>query len=224
MLGIHGWLEARASGAEVCRLVAPLLLTVFSLAWSSCAAPEDSEIAALRERVDELEAEATAKEDVVRRYERIRTELDPRGPGPAEEAGGLRDEANRVDESEVRTPQAEGEPEPHPCWGNVLTLVRAEQGTSCETYAAEIGGWSEHCVDECDDAARLAEAVADARATCAAFCRSKGCPGPRYAPPDTCAAAECLAGLPDCQAEWPLLNTCFLLQEKRVWNCVCVEI
>ena len=109
------------------------------------------------------------------------------------------------------------------CPSDVNTFVRKERGTDCDTYQAEIAGWADKCVVECDNAARLAEAVADAQLTCAAWCQTKKCPGPKYAAPRVCAAASCYQSK-ECPAACPLINSCFLLQAGGVWNCQCVEI
>lgn len=146
-------------------------------------------------------------------------ETSPQSPPPEIEASGLRAPANRVDVAK-RVP---GETKPA-CPGQVFTFVRTEAGTDCDTYKAEIAGWSDKCVGKCDDAARLAEAIASAQVTCADFCRRKRCPGPMYAPPAKCATSGCYQSR-DCDPEeCPFRNRCMLLQGARVWNCVCVEL
>ncbi len=109
------------------------------------------------------------------------------------------------------------------CPADVNTFVRNERGKDCDTYQAEIAGWADKCVGACDDASRLAEAVADAQLTCAAWCQTKKCPGPQFAAPQVCATSSC-NNSKDCAAACPLKNSCFLLQANGVWNCQCVEI
>ena len=125
-------------------------------------------------------------------------------------------------ESSLAQPEQQVEEEPSACWGEVFTFARDEKGTDCETSAAEIVGHSSQCVTKCDDAARLAEAVASARVDCAKFCELKGCPGPRYSPPEKCGKSDCREGDKHCNQKWSTLNTCWLRQAEQVWNCVCV--
>ncbi|MGZ5445153.1 MAG: hypothetical protein ACXW5U_28655 [Thermoanaerobaculia bacterium] len=145
-------------------------------------------------------------------------ETTPMTPPPVSEAPGLRDPANRVADVARPAPGAAN------CPAQIFTFVRAETGTDCETYKAEIAGWADRCVGECDDAARLAEAIASARATCADFCRRKNCRGPVYSPPAQCATSRCFKGSACDPRECPFRNYCMLQQGGRVWNCVCVEI
>lgn len=151
------------------------------------------------------------------RYKQI--ERDPGGEPPTVEAEGLRNPANRVPDISEPVRLA-----PNPkCPGQVLTSVRSEKGNSCDTYEAEIGGWAELCVSECNPAARLAEAIASARATCAEFCKKKQCPNPVYVAPKTCATMDC-PNRPECdQQVCPLKDQCYLLQKTRVFNCSCLQ-
>jgi len=161
----------------------------------------------------------SARNDDARHVQALLMETSPASPPPEVEAAGLRTPANRV-EIAKRVP---GDTKPA-CPGQVFTFVRTEAGTDCDTYKAEIAGWSDKCVGKCDDAARLAEAIASARGTCADFCRNKRCPGPMYAPPAACARSACYKSR-DCDPEeCPFKNYCMLLQGARVWNCVCVEL
>jgi hypothetical protein len=150
------------------------------------------------------------------------TQLDEieRDPGkglPSRDAEGLRS-AQIITEAAV--PEQAKDPK---CPFTVSTFVRAETGTNCDTYRAEIAGTSRRCVKECDDKARLAEAIASARLTCADFCKKKKCPGPRYQAPAKCAERVC-GNSPECDpVVCPKLNFCALLQDEEVWNCLCLE-
>ena len=104
-----------------------------------------------------------------------------------------------------------------------MTKVRAQAGNNCDTFKAEIAGWAEQCVVNCDPATRLAEVVLAARFECKAFCDRQGCPGPTFQPPAQCAQQSCAASK-SCPQNCPLLDDCFLLQATRVWNCVCIEL
>ncbi|MGE0724358.1 MAG: hypothetical protein AB7O45_08290 [Alphaproteobacteria bacterium] len=107
------------------------------------------------------------------------------------------------------------------CGTRPETFVRDQRGTGCADYEAEIAGWSDGCVKQCDTPARLAEAVAAARATCAAFCAARNCPPGLYDPPRQCAFSVCGAS-PTCPAECPQLNSCMLEQQVQRWNCKCI--
>ena len=148
----------------------------------------------------------------------LQAEKDPGSSPPSNEAEGLRTAAV-IDDSFQDLQQAK---DPN-CPFTVSTFVRAETGTNCDTYKAEIAGSSTKCVKDCDDKARFNEAVASARLTCADFCRKKKCPEPRYQPPEKCAEAQCgISSSCDPQA-CPKINQCALLQGNRVWNCICLE-
>jgi hypothetical protein len=110
------------------------------------------------------------------------------------------------------------------CWSRVQTFIRREMGTDCNSYAAEISGYAQKCVEQCDPVARYREAVAAAEQRCAEFCRAKNCPGPRYQPPANCEATDCFTGAPECTLnECPLFDACYLMQSEHAWNCICVE-
>ncbi len=153
-------------------------------------------------------------------YQALLTERNPQRPPPTQEAPELHADSSKVPPIVGR----EEKEEPLACYADIHTFVRKEAGTDCKTYKAEIAGWARKCVKDCDNAARLAEAVASAQATCAAFCRQKNCPGPRYSPPKECESAACYAGNAACTKDWPLMNYCYLLGATRVWNCVCIEM
>lgn len=158
--------------------------------------------------------------DLERRLEARRIEETPSGPPPEREAAGLRDPANRVP-AEITVPGGGKAPK---CPADASAFVRDQTGKDCDSYKAEIAGWAERCVAKCDDAKRLAEAVAAAQKACAAFCKEKNCPGPRYSPPAKCAASGC-AKLKLCDPQQcPFNNDCYLLQANRVWNCICLEL
>lgn len=146
-------------------------------------------------------------------------EQRPAGPLPAREAPDLRADRSRVSDVEERKKEELTE-----CFVEINTFVRDETGHDCDTYKAEIAGGSVRCVTRCDSGARLAEAIASAQTTCANFCRQKNCPGPRYSPPDACAARDCYAGDDRCNRDWPLFDYCYLLNVNRVWNCICLEV
>jgi hypothetical protein len=148
----------------------------------------------------------------------VELERNPASDPPSREAEGLRRAA--IVQEELVPAQVAKEPN-CPFWVN--TFVRAETGTNCDTYRAEIAGTAARCVKDCDDKARLAEAVASAQITCADFCKRKKCPGPRYQPPAKCAQSFCLDSK-ECDAvDCPKRNLCALLQSDRVWNCICLE-
>lgn len=147
----------------------------------------------------------------------VQIERQPGNAPPSKEAEGLR-EAPLIDGSVTAGQQAK-DPE---CPFSVDTFVRAETGTDCNSYRAEIAGTVSRCVTECDEKLRFAEAVASAQMTCADFCKKKKCAGPRYQPPEKCAVSRCLDAR-KCPANCPKLNTCNLLQGQRVWNCICLE-
>jgi len=147
----------------------------------------------------------------------VQVEKTPGKDPPSSEAVGLRQAEIVKDDVPVEQHVKDSN---CPFW--VETFVRAETGTDCNTYRAEIAGSSRRCVTGCDEKARLAEAITSARLTCADFCKQKNCPGPRYQPPEKCAVSRCLDST-DCPAHCPKLNTCYLLQGEQVWNCICLD-
>lgn len=109
------------------------------------------------------------------------------------------------------------------CHESIWSLVRREVGTTCDDFAAEISAWSEKCVTECDQPARLREANDAAERECVAFCAQKNCPGPQYLPSQACAISDCYAGNSTCTQQWPLLDYCSSIFDNEVLNCVCLE-
>lgn len=112
------------------------------------------------------------------------------------------------------------------CFAAVNTFVRGRKGNNCiignpNQAMAEIAGSSERCVANCDTPARLQEANLSAAGTCNAFCAQFQC-GAQYAPRRQCGASNCYAGDPACNAQWPKMDYCMLLQGARVWNCECL--
>jgi len=112
------------------------------------------------------------------------------------------------------------------CYASVDTFVRGQKGNNCiigdpNQAMAEIAGFSARCVDNCDTPARLREVNAAAAGTCNGFCAQFKCAA-QYAPRAQCGASACYAGDPNCNAEWPLMDYCMLLQAAQVWNCQCV--
>jgi hypothetical protein len=149
----------------------------------------------------------------------MRVEFSPGTAPPTQDAPGLRDAGNRVPQ-ELPLQQAA----PGNCFQNIVTKIRAEEGNDCDTYRVEIAGFSERCVKDCDDKARLEELRQAGQKLCFEFCQRKQCKGPTFSPPPECAISEC-GNNPKCdQNICPNLNACFLLQTRRVWNCVCQEL
>ena len=108
------------------------------------------------------------------------------------------------------------------CPSKVRTWTYKEKGTTCEDLEANVRGYSWRCVGSgaCDSTTRLAEAVADARATCKAFCDRHKCPNSRYSPPEKCAEAYCY-GSSECPAACPDKDSCYLQQGDTSANCWC---
>lgn len=108
------------------------------------------------------------------------------------------------------------------CPGGVKTWTYKEKGTTCDDLEANVRGYSWRCVTKgaCDSATRLGEAVADARATCKAFCDRHKCPNSRYAPPEKCAESYCYESS-ECPATCSTKNSCYLQQGDTGANCWC---
>jgi hypothetical protein len=108
--------------------------------------------------------------------------------------------------------------------------LRAETGTNCATYQAEIAAYIGRCVENCDpadltDIARRTVELAAAR--CSEFCTNKGC-GARVTfipPPQGCAVSRCLKNFSQCtDPACPDYESCGLIQGNSVWNCFCRDL
>jgi uncharacterized protein YukE len=112
---------------------------------------------------------------------------------------------------------------PVQCPADTHTFVRYSEGDSCETYQAQVAGWSDACVPICKPAARLREATASAAETCKNFCKERGCPASRYAAPSQCAVTRCLISK-GCAQICPYFDACYLEQHEIRWNCWCDKV
>lgn len=195
-------------------------LALLMVALTACQDKSDNNDLLLQIEESQAEIEVLAERNAA-----IQTEFHLYGEvaaTAAAEAEGLRLEpGNRIDELiDPLFGKA-----PAACPGLVVTSVRAQTGSNCDTYKAEIAGWANQCVTNanCDSATRLAEAVLSARYECKAFCDAKNCKGPTFQAPGQCATKSC-NGSKSCPAACPQIDACFLLQQTRVWNCVCIEL
>jgi len=108
-----------------------------------------------------------------------------------------------------------------------FAVVRAETGTNCATYQAEISSFIDRCVDDCDAADIARRTVELGAARCSQFCTEKRC-GARVTfipPPQGCAASDCFESLSDCpDPACPVREYCSLISINRVWNCFCRDL
>jgi hypothetical protein len=111
------------------------------------------------------------------------------------------------------------------CPTESFAVVRAQAGTSCATYTAEVSAWMTWCIPDCDRAALSLRVVELAAGACVDFCSSKGC-GARVTfipPPNGCTVHNCYDTAP-CAAECRWREYCSLIDTMRVWNCFCQDL
>lgn len=96
------------------------------------------------------------------------------------------------------------------------------EGDNCFTFKVQVGGFTQACVAQRDDRARLRALRQVAAAECQEFCRSLGCPASSLVRQDDCASANAFRSdeCPDAE-ECPLLNYCTLRGALDLQNCVC---
>jgi hypothetical protein len=112
------------------------------------------------------------------------------------------------------------------CPSEASTHVRAEAGTSCATYEAEVSVWVARCVGECDEEDLTRWAVRLAAARCSTWCTEKSCGTASFIPPpDGCRERNCFHDPLTCpDAQCPLREYCSLIDTERVWNCFCRDL
>ncbi|HEX6188596.1 MAG TPA: hypothetical protein VFZ40_10990 [Pyrinomonadaceae bacterium] len=127
----------------------------------------------------------------------------------------------------VGTTRDEGEPKPPAnCPSSGFTIVRAEAGTKCDDYQAEISAFEGRCVGDCDRKSIDLSLIRSAGAQCVEFCQKKGCSKASFIPPPNGAAAYgCYTDPNQCpKAECPTREYGSLIDTRRVFNCVCRDI
>lgn len=100
-----------------------------------------------------------------------------------------------------------------------VRLAKVE-GDNCLNYKVQIGGYTEACVQQRDDGARLRALRRVAAMECQRFCQGLGCTNSALVRQDDCASANAFRA-DDCPGECPLLNYCTLLGTTDLQNCIC---
>lgn len=113
------------------------------------------------------------------------------------------------------------------CPSDRFAIVRAETGTNCGSYQAEISSFFERCVDDCDAADIARRTLELGAARCSQFCSEKRC-GARVTfipPPKGCEMSNCFENFSRCpDPACPDFEYCSLIHIERVWNCFCRDL
>ncbi len=112
------------------------------------------------------------------------------------------------------------------CPEMIRTYIRAEQGSTCADYEAEISVFLAHCVAACDADAIARRTIRIAMNVCSQWCSEKRCGTTSFIPPPAgCRAGNCFPSADDCPSQrCPLREYCSLISTDRVWNCFCRDI
>ena len=112
------------------------------------------------------------------------------------------------------------------CPSEEFTVIRAERGTSCDTYEAEISSWVDGCFADCDKHAIATQTMRNAMARCSEWCTSKKCNKASFVPPENgCGAYGCYLSPERCPNQnCPKREFCSLIHGDRVFNCLCRDV
>lgn len=193
-------------------ILAPVFLLVAGLACGppkAAVSPPPAE-----QRLDRLEAEVGA----------LRAELQARAPFaglPKRNADG---KPQRVDPRAIAEDGALTR-EPN-CPEKIDVRVRAQQGSSCADYQAELSPWLERCVPACDAGDAANRATRAGMSACSAWCTERHCGTASFIPPAMgCIDGQCYNGSKECpNKECPWREYCSLIGGTRAWNCFCRDM